>query len=119
MSRGNRPLSALSTISASHAWPLFQDSSVHHPTKRPNKILRRKQVGKSLVYLERYYVEADRRFYVEALGPDYRIWKRTEGSEDRAVEIYQRYRFWVWWIEACCNWMPATRFFTWVMHKTI
>ena len=92
---------------------------MHHPTKRPNKILRRKQVGKSLVYLERYYVEADRRFYVEALGPDYRIWKRTEGSEGRAVEIYQRYRFWVWWIEACCNWLPATRFITWVMHKTI
>tara|TARA_B100000674_G_scaffold488684_1_gene501238 strand:+ start:662 stop:940 length:279 start_codon:yes stop_codon:yes gene_type:complete len=92
---------------------------VPHPTKRPNTFLRRKQVGKCLVYLERYYVEGQPRYYIEAQGPDFRIWKRTRGSEERAIEIYHRYRFWVWWIEACCNWLPATRFITWLMHKTI
>ena len=65
------------------------------------------------------YVGSERRYYVEANGPDYRVWKRTSGSEGRAVEIYQRYRFWAWWIEACCHWRPATRFLTWIMHKTI
>ena len=90
-----------------------------HPTKRPNTFLRRKQVGKCLVYLECYYVAGSRRYYIEAQGPDFRIWKRTRGSEGRAIETYQRYRFWVWWIEACCNWLPATRFITWLMYKMI
>lgn len=90
-----------------------------HPTQPTNQIIRRKAVGKSIVYLECYYVESERRYYIEANGPDYRVWKRTRGSEGRAIEIYQRYRFWVWWIEACYNWLPATRFFTWIMHKTI
>ena len=98
---------------------LSQAPPVPHPTKRPNEIIRQKQVGKSLVYLEQYYTDQDRRFYIEANGPDYRIWKRTKGSEGRAIEIYQRYRFWVWWIEACCHWKLATRFITWIMHKTI
>ena len=90
-----------------------------HPTKRPNEMIRRKQVGKSLIYVERYYVESERRYYIEALGPDYRIWKRTRGSEGRALEIYQRCRYWVWFIEALYNWLPTTRFITWIMQKTI
>tara|TARA_R110002096_G_scaffold48836_2_gene129200 strand:- start:1157 stop:1435 length:279 start_codon:yes stop_codon:yes gene_type:complete len=81
--------------------------------------VRRRDVGKSIVYLERYFFEEDWRFYIDASGPDYRVWKRTKGSEDRAVEIYQRYVFWVWLIEAFGHWYPATRFLTWVMHKTI
>ena len=67
--------------------------------KQKTKTLRRKEVGKSIVYLERYFVDHERRYYIEANGPDYRVWKRTRGSEGRALEIYQRYRFWVWFIE--------------------
>ena len=89
------------------------------PWKQRAETIRRKAVGKSIVYLERYYVETERRYYIEANGPDYRIWKRTSGSEGRAIEIYQRYRFWVWFIEAFGNWPPAIRFITWIMHKTI
>lgn len=87
--------------------------------KERTEMIRRKQVGKSLIYVERYFVEHERRYYIEANGPDYRIWKRTRGSEARAIEVYQRYRFWVWFIEAFCNWLPMTRFITWIMHKTI
>jgi hypothetical protein len=93
--------------------------AVPHPTKQPNEKIRDKAVGKSIAYLERYYAEGERRYYIEANGHDYRVWKRTSGSEGRAIEIYQRYRFWAWWIEACCHWRPSTRFFTWIMHKTI
>ena len=89
------------------------------PWKKRAETLRRKAVGKSIVYLECYHVNNERRYYIEANGPDYRIWKRTQGSEGRAIEIYQRYRFWVWFIEACCHWLPSTRFITWNMHKTI
>ena len=86
-------------------------------TRRPETI-RRKAMGKSIVYLERYFVGTEPRFYIEANGPDYRIWKRTRGDEIRAIEIYQRYRFWVWFIEAFST-FPTTRFITWIMHKTI
>ena len=86
--------------------------------RRRPETLRRKAVGKSIVYLERYYVGDEPRFYIEANGPDYRVWKRTRGDEARAIEIYQRYRFWVWFIEAF-DVFPVTRFFTWIMHKTI
>ncbi len=44
-----------------------------HPTKPPNEFIRRKTVGKSIVYVERYYFESDRRYYIEANGPDYRV----------------------------------------------
>ncbi|NIP95254.1 MAG: hypothetical protein GWO24_18135 [Akkermansiaceae bacterium] len=89
------------------------------PWKQRAETIRRKEVGQSIVYAERYFVGRERRYYIEANGPDYRVWKRTKGSEGRAIEIYQRYRLWVWCIEAFCHWMPATRFFTWIMHKTI
>ncbi len=86
-------------------------------TKRP-ELVRRKAMGRSLVYLERYYVGQQDRYYIEANGPDYRVWKRTRGDEARAREVFQRYRFWVWFIEALdCH--LATRFLTWIMHKTI
>ena len=86
--------------------------------RRRPETLRRKAVGKSIVYLERYYVGDEPRFYIEANGPDYRVWKRTRGDEARAIEVYQRYRFWVWFIEAF-DAFPMTRVITWIMHKTI
>ncbi|MEO1843279.1 MAG: hypothetical protein ABGZ37_03265 [Akkermansiaceae bacterium] len=57
-----------------------------HPTKQPNEKIRDKAVGKSIVYLERSYAEGERRYYIEANGPDNRVWKRTSGSEGRAIE---------------------------------
>ena len=92
---------------------------MHDVTKRPNKFLRRKQVGKCLISLEEYEYDDQKRYYIEANGPDFRIWKRVKEDYHRAFEIYIMYRFWVWWIEACCNWLPATRFITWVMLKVI
>ncbi len=80
--------------------------------------LRRKAIGKSIVYLDRYFVGSEPRFYIEANGPDYRVWKRTRPDENRALEIYQRYCFWVWFIEAF-DFFPATRLITWIIHKTI
>lgn len=80
--------------------------------------LRKKQVGKSLVYCERYLVGRERRYYIEANGPDYRIWKRIPNDEDRAIEVYRIYRFWVWFIEAFDT-HSMTRLITWVMHKLV
>lgn len=87
------------------------------PTER-STVLKRKDVGKSIVYCERYFVGSEPRFYIEACGPDYRIWKRVIADEARALEIYTSYRFWVWFIEAF-DLPVATRFITWFMHKLI
>ena len=73
---------------------------MHDVTKRPNKFLRRKQVGRCLVYLEEYEYDDQKRYYIEANGPDFRIWKRVKEDYHRAFEVYIMYRFWVWWIEA-------------------
>jgi len=86
-------------------------------TRRPQTI-RRKHVGKSIVYVDRYFVGTEPRFYIEANGPDYRIWKRVPSDEHRAKEIYQSYRFWVWFIEAF-NTLTTTRFITWLMQKLV
>lgn len=86
-------------------------------TRRPQTI-RRKHVGKSIVYVDRYFVGEEPRFYIEANGPDYRIWKRVPRDELRAIEVYQSYRFWVWFIEAFGT-LGTTRFITWLMHKLV
>ena len=56
--------------------------------------------------------------YIEANGPDYRIWKRVPRDELRAIEVYQSYRFWVWFIEAFGT-LTTTRFITWLMQKLV
>ena len=90
---------------------------MHDRFKRPNRFFRKKQVGKCLIYLEEYEQDDQKRFYIEANGPDFRIWKWVKEDPHRAFEVYLIYRFWVFWIEACANWFPATRFITWVMFK--
>jgi len=85
--------------------------------RRP-RTLRKRQLGKSIIYCERYWSGSEWRYYVEASGPDYRIWQRVPRNEERALELYSTYCFWVWLIEAC-NSMTVTRLLTWIMHRIL
>lgn len=86
--------------------------------ERRTETIRRKDVGKSIVYVERYYVGKEARYYIEANGPDYRIWKRLAKDEGRALEVYTSFRFWVWLIEAF-GMVWSTRLITWWMHRVL
>ena len=85
---------------------------------RRAETIRRKDVGRSIVYVERYYAGVEARYYIEANGPDYRVWKRVPVDEARALELYTSFRFWVWLIEAFGS-VWATRVITWLMHRLL
>jgi hypothetical protein len=73
-------------------------------------VIKRKRIGGTLVQ----YCQSDEgTFYVEAESDEFRVWRMTR-DELLSKEIYQRFRFWVWFIEA----IPSRTFLrlaTWLM----
>ena len=84
-----------------------------------DNIIKQVRIGSNYVYLKRFYVSNERKFFISAQGPHYTIWKRTRGSTHKAKEIYFRYRVGAWLIEMCGNWYPATNLICWIMHRII
>ena len=59
--------------------------------------LKEKWIGPVLV--AQYLQERDHLYYLEAEGPNFRVWRMTRDPE-RADELFSRFKFWSWLIVA-------------------
>ena len=84
-----------------------------------DNIIKQVRIGRNKVWLKRYYVSNERKFFICAQGPHYTMWKRTRGSTGRAKEIYFRYRIGAWLIEMCGNWYPITNLICRIIDRII
>lgn len=88
------------------------------PMLKPKKIIKISNIRNNRIWIERYYISGERKFFICAKGDGYTIWKRVSDDPHYAKETFFRYRFFVWILDIF-NWYPITRLICNLMNKII
>ena len=85
---------------------------------KPKKIIKKSKIRNHQIWIERYYVSDQRKFFICAQGKGYTIWKRVSDDPYYAKETFFHYRLFVWILDIF-NWHPSTKLICRIMDKLI